>query len=379
MNYAKLFTRRKDGRYVATFIQDGKRKYLYDRDPEALYQKLEAARAPRQITFGQLADRWYEDSQPKYKDGTWAGYDAPFNRAKERFGDFPAADLTSADIAEHLQELSRQSYGDRSLRMQRTVYSLIYKHAAQLKDLVEAARYNPAALAALPSDRKRPKKRNAPKDDATTRIILGLNSDFGLFPFLLVCTGLRRGEALGLKWKDVDYKRKLISVERGVTYRKGKKKVQDTKTDGSVRVVPLLDMLAVALKHYEAKDKEAFIFHGADPLAAMAEATYRRRWHSWCRENGFAYKVIDGKTKNNKDKYHWEYTLTAHVLRHGYATLSMRGGLDKTIIKDLLGHENVRTTEIYIDERSVMAEEFDGIAKTIEAKIHAIVSEESRA
>ena len=374
MKYEKLFTRRKDGRYVATYTLDGKKKYLYDRDPEALYKKLQAAKAPVRITFGQLADRWYADSQTKYKDGTWAGYDAPFSRAKERFADLPAADMTSADIAQHLDELNRQGYGERSLKMQRTVYSLIYKHAAQLPDLVEAARYNPAALAAIPSDRKRPKKRSAPRDDATTRIIMGINSNFGLFPYLLICTGLRRGEALGLRWGDVDYKRKILSVERGVTYRRGQKKVQDTKTGGSVRVVPILDMLAVVLKHYEEEDPEAYIFHGEDPLVPMAEATYRRRWHNWCRENGFANKVIDGKHPNGRKKYHWEYSLTAHVLRHGYATLSSRGGLDTSVIKDLLGHENERTTEIYIDERSVMADRFDAIAAVIESKINEVVN-----
>jgi len=362
MNYAKLFTKRGDGRYVATVVQDGKRRYLYDRDPEALYKKLEQLKHPDPLTFRALAERWYEDMQAVYKDGTWAMYDAPYNRALERFGD--ETDITSADIALHLAEMAQRGYGERTLKAQRTVYSLIYKHAAQIPELVEAARYNPAALAALPRDRRRPQKRKAPEDEAITRIILGLNSPFGLFPYLLLCTGLRRGEALGLTWGDVDYKRQTIVVNRGVTYRRGKKTVGDTKTEGSVRTVPLLGMLAVALKHYQ-EDKDHFIFHGEDPLAPLSEATYRRRWHRWCRENGFAVKVGDA----------WEYHLTAHVLRHGYATLSSRGGLETGVIKDLLGHENERTTEIYIDERPIKMEEFQAIATTIEAAINGIFVE----
>lgn len=373
MNYARMFTRRKDGLYCATITLSGKRKYLYDRDPEALYNKLEELKHPAPLTFRTMAERWYNDAQAVYKDGTWAEYDAPYNRALERFGDEPGADISSADISLHLAEMARRGYGERSLKAQRTVYSLIYKHAAQIPELVEAARYNPAALAALPRERKRQQKRKAPGDDAITRIILGLNSDFGLFPFLLLCTGLRRGEALGLKWGDVDYKRQTIVVNRGVTYRRGKKTVGDTKTEGSVRTVPLLGMLAVALKHYQ-EDRDHFIFHGEDPLAPLSEATYRRRWHRWCRDNGFAIKNKVGKTDvRGLDHYKYEYTLTAHVLRHGYATLSNRGGLDKEIIRDLLGHENVRTTEIYIDDDPINTEEFKAIASSIEAQIHAIL------
>ena len=363
MRYDKMFTRRKDGRYCATIVQDGKRRYIYDKDPEALYNKLEELKHPAPLTFRTMAERWYDDLQSIYKDGTWAMYDAPYNRALERFGDEPGADITSADIALHLAEMARRGYGERALKAQRTVYSLIYKHAAQIPELVEAARYNPAALAALPRDRKRPQKRKAPEDEAITRIILGLNTSFGLFPYLLLCTGLRRGEALGLKWGDVDYKRQTITVDRGVTYRRGKKTVGETKTEGSARTVPLLGMLAVALKHYQ-EAKDHFIFHGEDPLAPLSEATYRRRWHRWCRENGFAVKV-GGE---------WQYSLTAHVLRHGYATLSSRGGLETGVIKDLLGHENERTTEIYIDEQKIKAEEYQTIATTIEAAINSILT-----
>lgn len=375
IDYASMYTLRADGRYMAYWHdKDGKRRAIYDRDPQRLHEKIAEKEAPKPLTFGEMAERWYNDSQARYKDGTWAEYDAPYNRALERFRDTPGAQITSADIALHLSEMARQGYGERTLKAQRTVYSLIYKNAAQLPDLVEAARYNPAALAAIPHDRKRPKKRKAPDDEAITRIILGVNSEFGLFPYLLLCTGLRRGEALGLKWSDVDYKRQVISVDRAVTYRKGKKQVGDTKTDGSIRQVPLLPMLAVALKHYEEKGKDTYIFHGENSKEPLSEATYRRRWHRWCRQNGFADKREDGKTPQRElTHYSYDYNLTAHVLRHGYATLSKRGGLQKEIIKDLLGHENVRTTEIYIHQ-GVNADEYKAIASAIEDEIDKIIN-----
>lgn len=376
IDYASMYTLRSDGRYQGYWKDStGKRHTICDRDPKRLYDKIADKEAPVQLTFGLMAERWYAESQARYKDGTWAEYDAPYKRAVDRYGDIPGADLTSADIADHLAEMARQGYGERTIKAQRTVYSLIYKYAAQQHDLVDAARYNPAAMAALPHNRKRPAKRKAPSDSAITKIILGLNSEFGLFPYLLLCTGLRRGEALGLKWGDIDYRRNRIVVERGVTYRKGKKEVGDTKTDDSVRTVPLLPMLSVALAHYEEDDKDAFLFHGEDAHAPLSEATYRRRWHRWCRENGFANKIEYGRTaKRELPRYKYEYTLTAHVLRHGYATLSQRGGLSKETIRDMLGHVNTRTTEIYIhDLNNKTDSEYVRISAAIESEINSII------
>ena len=45
IDYAAMFTLRKDGRYVATYSDETGRHHIYDRDPEKLYKKLQAATA----------------------------------------------------------------------------------------------------------------------------------------------------------------------------------------------------------------------------------------------------------------------------------------------------------------------------------------------
>lgn len=383
MNYAKLYTLRSDGRYQGYWKDaDGKRHVICDRDPERLYQRLEEKMRPETVTFGVIARRWYDDSQELLKPGTWAMYEAPYNRALDRMEDRPAAEINSADIASHLSDMAAKGYGERSLKAQRTVYSLIYKYAAQQKEFADEIRFNPAAMAQLPRRRKRPTKRQALDEDAIARIVLGVSAPFGVFPYILLCTGLRRGEALGLQWRDIDFKRNTITVDRGVTYRKGIVEVGDLKTEGSQRPVPLMPMLRVVLerlKQEEKPEKEDYIFHGEDASKPLCEATYRRRWHNWCRANGFAYQVEDGQTKKRGlTHFKWEYTLTAHVLRHGYASLSKWGGLDTMVIKDLLGHENLRTTERYIHSLPDAADrEYSEAASMIESEIKAIMSRAS--
>ena len=383
MNYAKLYTKRSDGRYQGYWKDaDGKRHAICDRDPERLYHRIEEKTQPETITFGVIAQHWYKESQDILKPGSWAMYDAPYKRATDRMGDVPAAEINSADIAQHLADMAAQGYGERTLKAQRTVYSLVYKFAAQKREYADEIHYNPAAMAQLPHKRKRPAKRQAPDEDAIVSIVLGVNAPFGLFPYLLLCTGLRRGEALGLQWKDVDFRRNSISVNRGVTYRKGGVEVGDLKTEGSCRSVPLMPMLRVVLEAAKPKSsdsKEEYIFHGEDASKPMCEATYRRRWHNWCRSNGFAYQIEDGRTKKRGlTHYKWEYTLTAHVLRHGYASLSKWGGLDTSVIKDLLGHENLRTTERYIHGMPDAADRgFSEAASKIEYEINTIIARAS--
>ena len=59
INYASMFTLRKDGRYQGSYTDETGRHYLYDRDPELLYRKLqEAAQSPEQKepTFREIAE-----------------------------------------------------------------------------------------------------------------------------------------------------------------------------------------------------------------------------------------------------------------------------------------------------------------------------------
>ena len=61
IDYAAMFTLRKDGRYQGSYVQDGKRSYVYDKDPEALYFKLQEAQKPKEVTFGEIAEMWKEE------------------------------------------------------------------------------------------------------------------------------------------------------------------------------------------------------------------------------------------------------------------------------------------------------------------------------
>lgn len=334
-DYASLYTLRSDGRFMATYTDDqGKRHYVYDKDPERLWQKLNGPKDPEPLTFGTIAEAWHDARWERIRPGTQACYAAPYKRAIERFKDTPADEIFPADIGRHLLQMKEHGYSAKSIKTQRTIYHLIYQFAIADEEYGRLIRSNPADGAILPGGMKRPVKRTAPEDDVVNAIRAKAETAYwGIFCLLLISTGFRRGEALALQWKDIDFKAGTISCTKSLIYRNGTATISDTKTVNGVREVPILPDLEPALKEYKPDNAspEDYVFYGTSPTTPLPESTYRRRWHHYCKDMGFV----------DDDGGH---TLTAHVMRHGYATMLYDAGVDAYTAQKLLGHADIQTT-----------------------------------
>lgn len=348
IDYASMFTLRKDGRYMGHYRdRDGKRHAVYDRDPQRLYEKIRQKEAPPPLSFRVIAEAWQERSWDSYRDGTCSAYAPALRRALEEFGDWPAAELGTPDIYAHLERLKALRLSARTIKAQRTVYKLIYKMAVADKTFGREITVNPAAGCPLPSGLPKAKKREAPDDDAVARIRAAASGPYGLLPLFLMSTGFRRGEALGVQWGDVDYTRMEIACRKAVSQRSGVGKIQETKTENAIRTVPILpDLEPLLIRPKGAKDTD-FIFCGADPSKPMSQSCYERRWLQFCKAAGFAEDHPETRTSKQGKVYtvhRWKPTLTAHVLRHGYATLLFEADVDEFTAQKLLGHADITTT-----------------------------------
>ena len=144
---------------------------------------------------------------------------------------------------------------------------------------------------------------------------------------LLYGCGLRCFEVRSLKIADLDFDRKMLHVRNG----KGKKD----------RYVPLSEMLIRGLKSYiEAEQPQTWLFNGKDQEITNQrggdfDSRYSQRGVQWAVQQ--AVKAA-GIIKE----------VSVHTLRHTYATHLLEEGLDIMTIKDLLGHECIDTTMIYL-------------------------------
>lgn len=176
------------------------------------------------------------------------------------------------------------------------------------------------------------------------------NNDF-LKPLCLTMmfAGLRTGEVLALKWQDVDFENKTISIERGLTLEpkfdsNGKvieriTIISDTKTACSKRTVPMPDILINALSDYAERQSEISLNKGVNLLDkncfvfANDDGTFRTY--------SGTHKIFNRFLK----KYGLEkYNIHFHGLRHTYSNMLFEADQNPKVIQALLGHKDVKTT-----------------------------------
>lgn len=322
-DYEKLYTLRSDGRYQGYYRdENGKRHAVCDRDPEALHRRVQELSEPTRYTFNDIADAWRDWIWDRLRDGTRVCYSPAFKRAVALFGNRTASDIEPHEIKNHLALLARQDYSAKTIKTQLVVYRSIYRYAVIDPILGKQVRTNPAEQVPLPQGMKKPEKREAADESVLALIRQSANDYFGLFPLLLVSTGMRRGEALALQWADIG--KDEIRINKQISYESGTPVVADPKTGAGVRTVPILpDLSRYLIKPKKAKQSD-YLFHGEDPSKPLQMSTFRRRWTHYCKEHNLG--------------------LTPHVLRHSYATMLFEAGVDVYTAQKLLGHANIETT-----------------------------------
>ena len=141
---------------------------------------------------------------------------------------------------------------------------------------------------------------------------------------LLYGCELRCFQARNVRLKDIDYDRKSLHVIQG----KGKKD----------RYVPLSDHLIRGLKKYIlAEQPQEWLFNGKPDGMAGGDfdGRYSQRGVQWAVKQA---KKAAGIIKD----------INVHTLRHTFATHLLEDGLDIMSIKDLLGHQCIDTTLVYL-------------------------------
>ena len=168
----------------------------------------------------------------------------------------------------------------------------------------------------------------------------------------LMFAGLRIGEAIALKWQNIDFNNKTIKVERAITQipkfdEQGNIKdrvtvVGDTKTACSVREIPVTDIVIETLKEWKEKQEirqqtnpevTANLTSPTSFVFANDDGSYRT--YSGCRV------IFDRWKKRNGFK---KYAIHFHGLRHTFSNMLFEMNENPKVIQQLLGHRDVKTT-----------------------------------
>lgn len=158
---------------------------------------------------------------------------------------------------------------------------------------------------------------------------------FGAFYVFLLYTGLRLGEALSLKWSDIDFDNRTVNVSRTIIYVKDRKKNDGSKTlvdqqstkSGTSRVVYLSNMAIEAiedLKHQMGYDPNGYIMQTKNKTIIYPADIY---------------KIFQRILKRADIEQ-----CGIHALRHSFVSLMINNGVPVPMISTMVGHSNIGIT-----------------------------------
>lgn len=197
--------------------------------------------------------------------------------------------------------------------------------------------YNPAARASPPKPQKPEPDYFQP--DVLNDILVALENvplKWKAISYLLIDTGCRRGEAIGLRWDCVDFDTGIIVIKRSVLYDTKRGIIEGPTKTGNVRAVKIAPQTLQLLK--EVRNTQ------------IAEGLKGGR--GWDK-NGFVFAREDGKPINPDAVTGWFAKFSAenglphihpHAFRHTAASIMIASGIDLVTTANELGHANATTT-----------------------------------
>jgi integrase len=308
---------------------------------DALEQARRGWRGPSRFTLSQyLRDEWLPGVSMELAQTTAALYRTLMEAyVIPRIGGIRIDSLSSADLTNLYGELLvRGGRGGRPLKPKtvRHVHTTLRK---ALADAVEARHvaWNPAATAKAP--RVRPTKDPAAWDHKQlAKFLHHIAMDrLAALWILAASTGMRRGELLGLRWRDLDLDAGELSIRQTVVCYGKLLVIKEPKTERGRRTIPIDPRAVAALRIHHRSQAEEKLAAGAayadqglvfsdeigDPLRPdTVTAGFRRH----VKAAGLPH-------------------LTPHGLRHTFATVGLEAGVDVLYVAELLGHSSPAITQ----------------------------------
>jgi integrase len=311
------------------------------------------------ITFGELAGFWLED----YRNRGHVKESSVFMRQKSlkpwfQFFDTIQIRKINMMMIQNALNTMREKYADNTLSGIFSVLKMIFKKAREVGYLNS----DPTEFVYIPKKRKTLEKiesepiesRYLEKD--MLKHFLSVTNDFGLdhdkvMFRLLAYTGVRIGEALALKWSDIDFENKSISITRRISHRTNKLndyELDTPKTKSSRRTIPidsemvrLLNELNVYQGWFKKKHKD--IFTDLD----FVFVSYNKK--GTCVGYPITQKHVRFRLDRILKMANIKQKVTPHTFRHTHTSLLAEAGVDLVTIMERLGHKDDSITkDIYL-------------------------------
>ena len=388
--------RKIDGMYIYTYVDPyGKRCYVYSKDLFTLREKEQdlircqmdgldfyvGGRATINMAF----DR-YMSTKYNLRETTRSNYIYMYNRfVRDEFGNRLIADVKYTDVKMFYYHLMNdKNIAVNTLDNIHTIIHPIFDMAVR-DDII---RKNPTdgVMAEIKKNSGKNKGiRHALTVEQQKAFIDAIRYSpeyYHWYPLFvtLLGTGMRIGECIGLRWKDVDFKHRNINVNHAVTYYTRREKVcfgvSKPKTEAGTRLIPMMDTVYDALKNeYDRQKKDGFCVAEVDGMNGFIFSNRNGSLHNpHCinsaikriSERHNAREIIDAKKEHREPVIIPHFS--AHHLRHTFCSRLCENETNVKVIQEIMGHANIETTlDIYTEiNYSKKQESLEELSKKID-------------
>lgn len=288
---------------------------------------------PSEMKLEEYLNTWFDGHKSSLKQSTQDKYRYSLDNVIDVLGEVTLADLTGHHIDEFYQELNgRDEFCSTTVRTFGKVLRTALKSAVK-RGLIEN---NPSETINLP--KARDKEMDYLTRDQVDRFLEECKDHWpyeGLFT-LAIYEGLRRGELMGLKWKDIDFEKQTLSVRRQLLRRWNYGFYFDTpKSKSSKRCVDLSGLSFEVLKKHKERQEEL--------KAEEDEWEYDELVFTSMSGTILMPRNIRKNLKKHLNRSDCPL-VRFHDLRHTCATLLMSEGVNVKVIANQLGHSKPSIT-----------------------------------
>ncbi len=314
---------------AAEFERQCKAGEVVSRKEKRHMEAVEAAEAAKIQTVRQYAERVFMPAKTvTMSENSRASFQSTLNTwIYPAIGDKKLPDVSPADLSALLLSVQAQGRAHSTAVKVYTVLNTLFK-MAYLSDMIQR---NPMDKVARPIPRKdeiREAETRALTVEELRAVLDALEAEpikWRALVYLLIDTGMRRGECCGLQWEDIDLEAQVVTIRRNLCYTPERGVYVDTPKNGRTREVDIGPETCAALEALRGRSGAGFVFtqeNSTEPMHPQSPTRYLKKLSAKCG-------VPD---------------LHPHKLRHTFASVAITAGADVASVSEALGHSDKAVT-----------------------------------
>lgn len=339
------------------YVGVGEYKYVYAKTQKELKAKITDLKAKlgkgidissQRDSFSEWQDRWLKTKKHEISSSKYENY-THIVKHLHPLSNMQISKIRTMDIQDILYDMGEGGYAKSTINSVKLCARAIMQFAVDNR-IID---YNPVNAVKMPRTQLPTNPHRCLTDEEQTWIV-STPHRAQRASMIMLYAGLRRAELIALLWTDIDLTNNTITITKSTEKIKNDFVVkQGAKTDAGNRIVYIPQILADFLRA-ESHDNN-FIVCPSARGSLHTPSSWRRLWESYLyeinKQHGDKSKILQFtiKNKSGPDKIPMVIDkINPHDLRHTYATILYKSGVDVLTAKDQLGHADIQTTmQIY--------------------------------